>query len=223
MMAQLVIAVMTFGSVSPQRRERGRLVEIIQSWPVRIALAAVLVLGVFLGTVWMGGDRLASNIEAVRNEFNDQAGPHHVGGARKDTWKATLWMFKAHPIAGVGMGGYWIAVTAYHDASGVLTPQEAHNDYLELLASGGLIGFIIGGWFVFAVVKRIRQNLKSPDPYDRAITFAATLGIAGVAVHSLVDFGLHMLVNALIFVALLTIATRQPTENQCSRHAPAIQ
>jgi hypothetical protein len=33
------------------------------------------------------------------------------------------------------------------------------------------------------------------------------LGIMGVAVHSLFDFGLHMLVNALIFVSLIIIAT----------------
>jgi O-antigen ligase len=209
MLAQLVIAVMVFGSVSSQSHDHSRFVEIIRSWPVRIGLAAVLVAGVFVGTVWMGGDRLVSNIEAVRNEFDDANAASHVGGARKDTWRATLRMFKAHPIAGVGLGGYWVAVTAYHDASGVLTPQEAHNDYLELLASGGVIGFAIGVWFAFVVIKRIRSNLRSPDPYQRSVSFAAMLGIAGVAVHSLVDFGLHMLVNALIFVALITIATRQ--------------
>ena len=57
-------------------------------------------------------------------------------------------MFAAHPFLGVGLGGYWIGITAYHDASGLMTPQEAHNDYLELLSSGGLIGFAIGVWFV---------------------------------------------------------------------------
>ena len=62
-------------------------------------------------------------------------------------------MFAAHPILGVGLGGYWIGITAYHDASGLMTPQEAHNDYLEVLSSGGVIGFAIGVWFVVAVVR----------------------------------------------------------------------
>ena len=62
------------------------------------------------------------------------------GASRNEIWRATLKMFAAHPILGVGMGGYWIGITAYHDASGLMTPQEAHNDYLELLSSGGLIG-----------------------------------------------------------------------------------
>ena len=33
------------------------------------------------------------------------------------------------------------------------------------------------------------------------------LGIVGVGVHSLFDFGLHMIVNALIFMTLIVIAT----------------
>mgnify|MGYP003694069815 CR=1 FL=1 len=53
-------------------------------------------------------------------------------------------MFTAHLNARCGMGAYWVSITAYHDASGVMTPQEAHNDYLELLASGGLVGLAIG-------------------------------------------------------------------------------
>jgi len=31
-----------------------------------------------------------------------------------------------------------------HDASGTMTPQEAHNDFFELLASGGIVGAAIG-------------------------------------------------------------------------------
>jgi len=106
-------------------------------------------------------------------------------------------MFAAHPILGVGMNGYWIAVPTYHNASGTMTPQEAHNDYLELLASGGIVGFAIGIWFAAQVFRATRENLRSPNRFRRAACFGAAIGIAGVAVHSLVDFGLHMIINAL--------------------------
>jgi hypothetical protein len=43
----------------------------------------------------------------------------------------------------------------------------------------------------------------------RAACLGACIGIAGVAVHSLVDFGLHMLVNALVFTTLIVIATSE--------------
>jgi len=116
-------------------------------------------------------------------------------------------MFAAHPIVGVGMGAYWIGITAYHEASGLMTPQEAHNDYLELLSSGGLIGLALGIWFAVAVVRKIRQNLSTDIGYKRAVRLGAVMGITGVAAHSLVDFGLHIMTNAVVFIVLIMIAT----------------
>ncbi|MDQ2920447.1 MAG: O-antigen ligase family protein, partial [Acidobacteriota bacterium] len=114
-------------------------------------------------------------------------------------------LIKDHPVSGVGFGGYWIAITKYHRASGEATPQEAHNDYLELLASGGLIGLSIGVWFVVALVMTARRRLRSRDNEIRAVTLGALAGILAVAVHSLVDFGLHITINALIFTVLVSI------------------
>jgi O-antigen ligase len=115
-------------------------------------------------------------------------------------------MFAAHPITGVGLGGYWIGITAYHDASGLMTPQEAHNDYLELLSSGGLIGFAIGVWFAVLVIREARRNFSLDGSYMR---LGAIFGIIGVAAHSLVDFGLHILINAIVFLSLIMIATNR--------------
>ncbi|HEX5874442.1 MAG TPA: O-antigen ligase family protein [Pyrinomonadaceae bacterium] len=129
------------------------------------------------------------------------------GASRSEIWRATLKMFAANPILGVGLGGYWIGITAYHEASGRLVPQEAHNEYLELLSSGGVIGFAIGVWFVVIVVRMIRRNLFADRGFLRAARIGAVLGLAGVAAHSLVDFGLHIMVNAIVFVTLIMIAT----------------
>ena len=171
-----------------------------QSVALRAVLVIVLVTGILIGTLWVGGDRLASNFEAATNELATTRG----GASRNEIWRATLKMFAAHPILGVGLGGYWISITAYHDASGLMTPQEAHNDYLELLSSGGIIGFAIGVWFAVAVIRVARRNFS----YEiRPIRLGAILGIVGVAAHSLVDFGLHILVNAIIFLALIMMAT----------------
>ena len=116
-------------------------------------------------------------------------------------------MFAAHPLAGVGLGGYWTGITAHHDASGLMTPQEAHNDYFELLSSGGVIGLAIGIWFAVAVIRKARANILTANGYLVAVRLGAILGLVGVAAHSLVDFGLHMLVNAVVFLALIALAT----------------
>jgi O-antigen ligase len=172
---------------------------------VRAALLAGIVVAILVGTLWVGGDRLATNIESATTHFAGDT--TRDGASRSEIWRATLKMFAAHPIAGVGLGGYWIAITAFHDASGSLTPQEAHNEYLELLSSGGLIGLAIGSWFAIDVVRRVHANLINDHSHIQAIRFGAILGIAGVVVHSLVDFGLHMIGNAVVFIVLLMLAT----------------
>ena len=195
MIAQIVVAVLLLTSVQ----------KIAQSFALRAVLLIVLVAGVVLGTIWVGGDRLATNFENASSELASDT--LRQGVSRNEIWRATLKMFAAHPILGVGLGGYWIGITAYHDASGLMTPQEAHNDYLELLSSGGVIGFALGVWFVVAVFRKARQNLFVDVGYMRAVRFGAILGIVGVAAHSLVDFGLHIIVNAVVFMTLITMAT----------------
>jgi O-antigen ligase len=174
---------------------------------LRAALVVALVAGVLVGTIWVGGDRLLSNFEHATSEVAADANTARAGASRNDIWRATLKLFAAHPILGAGLGGYWIAITQYHDASGTLTPQEAHNDYLELLASGGVVGFALGIWFFVSVVRSARKSLWTSSGSLRAVRLGAILGLAGVGVHSLVDFGLHLMGNAVVFLALIMMAT----------------
>jgi O-antigen ligase len=178
---------------------------VARSVALKAVLLVALVASVLLGTVWIGGDRLVNNFEAAGSELNTE--PSREGASRNEIWRASLKMFAAHPVLGVGLGGYWIGITAYHDASGLMTPQEAHNDYLELLSSGGLIGFALGMWFVVVVVRATHKNLFTDAGFMAAVRFGAVLGIAGVAAHSLVDFGLHMIANAAVFLTLIMMAT----------------
>jgi len=102
-----------------------------------------------------------------------------------------------------------------------MTPQQAHNDYLEIIASGGLVGLAIFLWFVVLVFKRGRANLQSPDAFRRATSFAGLVAIAGVAIHSLMDFGLHRMANAMIFVALIVIVTGGISKQTATRNQNA--
>ncbi|HET9478907.1 MAG TPA: O-antigen ligase family protein, partial [Pyrinomonadaceae bacterium] len=128
---------------------------------LRIATAAVLLAGVLVGTLWVGGDRLVINFSTAGTELTANSAVASDGASRNEIWRATLKMFAAHPLLGAGLGGYWIGITRFHAASGVLTPQEAHNDYLELLSSGGLVGLALGVWFAVNVVRLTRQRLWS--------------------------------------------------------------
>lgn len=205
MLAQIVVAALLL-----LNRQRSR---VGQSVAVRAVLVGSLVMGIMFGTLWVGGDRLATNIEAASSEFNTASSLTRQGASRNEIWRATLKMFAAHPILGVGLGGYWIGITGYHDASGLMTPQEAHNDYLELLSSGGVVGLALGVWFAVVVIRAVRRNFLNDTGYGRAVRLGAILGLTGVAAHSLVDFGLHILINATIFLTLIMIASHKKAQN----------
>lgn len=213
MIAQVITAALMFNIVVRDRSEleqTSKVMRIARALPVRIALILVLVGGVTIGTLWLGGDPLAARIESSHAEFSSDTDESRQNVRRNEIWKTTLNMFAAHPILGVGLGAYWVAVPAFHNASGVLTPQQAHNDYLELLASGGLVAVAIFLWFAVVVIRRTKASLRSVDRFRRAAAFGAVIGIVGVAIHSLMDFGLHMIVNAFVFTTLLVIATSKP-------------
>jgi putative inorganic carbon (HCO3(-)) transporter len=224
MMAEVIVAAFLLSGFLRSydaRDSSPKTLALLKSSTIRLALFLILVCGVLFGTFYLGGERLASSIESTQAEIKgDTSGELRQRASRNEVWSLSWKMFASHPVLGVGMGAYWAVAPAFHDASGTLTPQEAHNDYLELLASGGLVGFAIGVWFLVALVKKAKINLSSPHPLRRAACLGASIGIAGVAVHSLVDFGLHMIVNALVFTTLIVIATsEQPWHKEIIRES----
>ena len=175
----------------------------IQRVALQVGLVVTLLIGAVTTVVVVGGDPLAGRIDSLSVELDRNTAESYT--LRQNIWQATWELIKDHPVAGVGFGGYWIAITRYHRASGETTPQQAHNDYLELLASGGLIGLAIGIWFVVVFVRAAYRKVRTADSYGRAVTLGALAGILTIAVHSLVDFGLHTPINALVCTALVAL------------------
>ncbi len=213
MLAQVTAAMLLFTTVTPLQNAStsgSRTAMLLRSKTAQLVLLVILIGGVIFGTLWMGGDQLAARLATTGNELPSATVESRDGVRRNEIWATTWKMFSANPIVGVGMGAYWARVPEFHDASGAMTPQQAHNDYLELLASGGLVGLAIGVWFVLSLFRSTRENLRSPNRFRRAAAFGATIAIAGVAVHSLADFGLHILINSLVLTTLVVMAASKP-------------
>lgn len=226
MFCQVLFVALLFGTVRWRGATReqsggaaGWLRRISGSRVARAVLAACLAITTAAGVVWVGGDPLASRLEHTPAEVSTETSDARAGARRAEIWKATWQLIKDHPVTGVGFGGYWVAIPEYHDASGELTPQQAHNDYLELLASGGVVGLTLGVWFIIAFIRHALLRLRSSDSFRRAACFGALAGILGVAVHSLVDFGLHVTINTLTFTALVAIAT---ADGRTKGHIPQV-
>jgi O-antigen ligase len=213
MLCQLLLLALMFSLARKRERKQesdlqpySRLTRIGGSTLLRLTLGACLLAATIVGIVWVGGEQTVSRFESIQNEISAEAQEAIMGVRRKEIWEATWQMIKDHPVTGVGFGGYWAAITRYHKASGRMTPQQAHNDYLELLASGGVIGVLLVGWSFFLLLRFTRERLRSPDSFMRASSLGAAIGLFGVGIHSLVDFGLHIPINAAICLVLVAIA-----------------
>jgi O-antigen ligase len=178
---------------------------------VAFALSTVLIGSllavVVIGVATLGGEKLASRMDELPDEWSRSTG--NAPQQRGDIWRATCAMIRANPIAGTGFGAYETAITRYHQAAGDYRPSSALNDYLNLLASGGLIAAVLASWFAINLFLRIRKRLKSKDAFIQAITVGGLTSLAGVAIHSLVDAGLKVPLNALLLFALIVILTAQ--------------
>jgi O-antigen ligase len=170
---------------------------------LQLVLIATLLAGAIATVVVVGGDPLAGRIDSLSIEFDRKTAETYT--LRQNVWSATWDLIKDHPFAGVGFGGYWIAIAKYHHASGETTPQQAHSDYLELLASGGVIGISIGVWFLIIFTRTAYRRIRAADKKFRAVKLGAVAGLIAISIHSLVDFGLHIPINALICVALMAL------------------
>lgn len=228
MLCQLTFLGAAFGvsraAVPAQGRGRVRghaLARVFGSAALRVMLVGALLVTAVVGMVWLGGDPFADRVASVGEEAVASDAGDLTRAGRKHIWAATREVFEERPFIGVGLGAYWVAVTRHHRGSGALVPQEAHNDYLELLACGGVVGgvIVLVGIVIFA--RRARVALAEGDSFRRAAALGALTGIVGVAVHSLVDFGLHVTANALLLVALAAAASARVSEVKARRESPA--
>lgn len=204
MLCQLMfLAVVFFSRSSETQMESRATVSRARLLGLRAGLVALLLLGAVVTVFLVGGDPLAGRLDRLSVELDRKTADSYT--LRPNIWRATAELIKDHPVAGVGFGGYRIAIAQYHHGTGDTTPRQAHSDYLELLASGGVIALVIGVWFVFALVQASRRPVRNRNALARAARIGALAGLLAVAVHSLVDFGLHLPGIALIFTCLLAI------------------
>lgn len=134
---------------------------------------------------------------------------------RADIWDATMRMWRDHVWLGVGPGHYDARWREYRPPSVQLQPDRAHNDYLNVLVDWGVAGgAIVAGLLAllalgvkktWGYVRRSEREFKTNRSDKFAFVAGATFGLVALAVHSLVDFNLHIPANAIIAVTLAAL------------------
>ncbi len=118
-------------------------------------------------------------------------------------WKGTWKMFCDFPFFGSGIGTFEEISGIYMDVGIPWRFREAHNDYLEVLSTGGiliaipLVVLFLGFWS-----KALRRLKNRPDDY---FATAPAAGLFVLCLHEFVDFNLQIGSNALLFTVLAAL------------------
>jgi O-antigen ligase len=167
---------------------------------VRAALALALIVAVFVGVVLLGGEDALNRFVGTVNAEDPTTGRAHF-------WSVTVDIIKDHPIIGTGLGAFGVVYTRYDSRNGLLRLEQAHNDYLQVLSDGGVVGALLALFFAVVLFKKGFANRESRDPFRRGVAIGALAGCFAVLVHSFFDFTLHTTSNALLFLVLAGLAT----------------
>jgi O-antigen ligase len=178
---------------------------------VRTGLAAALLVGLFIGVIMLGG-------EFSIYRFIDSVNTDDPTTGRAHFWSVTLDIIKAHPYVGTGLGAFGVIYTKYDSRNGLFRLEQAHNDYLQVLSDGGIIGAVLALSFVVLLFYLAIKRAKSTkDDFRRAVALACLSGCFAVLVHSFFDFTLHTTSNALLFLVLAALATQDGRVEGTSR------
>jgi O-antigen ligase len=138
--------------------------------------------------------------QRVSDAVNEVAEYHADGqaatsvGARFEMWKAAWILFREHPVTGVGRANFHQALNDLADAGrisdAVRTFRHAHNEMINALATGGLIGGLALA-FLYAAPMAFFVRCLRRDDATRPYALAGLL-----LVLSFIDFGLTQVMFA---------------------------
>jgi len=172
-----------------------------KGFALKLAMSAALLFAVIGGAIFVGGESSLSRIA-------ETAGSRDVSSNRTHIWNVTLDVITSALPFGAGIGAFDTAYTPYDTTSGLERVEQAHNDYLQVLADAGIPGLLIGSSFLFLLFLAARRTLRRQNVFRRSVGIGAAAGIFAILVHSLFDFVLHTTAISVLFLLLIAILER---------------
>ncbi|MEO7659333.1 MAG: O-antigen ligase family protein, partial [Pyrinomonadaceae bacterium] len=165
---------------------------------LKAALSALLVFGSIAGAIFVGGDTSLTR-------FSDSVTSDDVSSSRTEIWGVTLKVISDSFPLGAGLGAYAQAYARFDPSGGYERVEQAHNDYLQIVADAGLVGLIAGGLFLFLIFREGIRNAKTSNSFRRGVAVGAFAGCFAILIHSLFDFVLHITAVTAMFLTLIAI------------------
>jgi O-antigen ligase len=167
-----------------------------------IAGCGLLILFMFLAVLLLGGEQsVLRGLGAGGTQVDFTTGRSHF-------WSVAVQIFWSHPVLGAGLDAFGNAFSQFDTWNGTFRIQQAHNDYLQILADAGIAGFLCVAAFIYLLFKKTLQVIKeSEDVFRKNTAIGALAGCAGILIHSFFDFPLRTPANAFFFLTLVALAT----------------
>jgi O-antigen ligase len=123
---------------------------------------------------------------------------------RIDVGGNTLNLIRDYPLVGSGGGSFHLAFMRYRDPALVKYYDHAHQDYLEIMADTGAVGFgLLGMVVLLSLGAAVRALFVRRDALMRGMAFASVMGTVALLIHGTVDFNLQIPANAATFMVML--------------------
>lgn len=155
---------------------------------------------------------------ALLDRFTAVAGAGDLSTAtRVAIWRATLDLFRDFPLFGAGPGAFASVFHAYQTMAPLEAVDRAHNDYLQLLAELGIVGFALVAALAVRAATRAIQACGARRPEIRYVSVACVGAFAAAAVHSVSDFNLYIPANVLAVAWLAGVSEATADTSGCVR------
>jgi len=164
-----------------------------------------------LGLIAISSGILAAKSPAVRDRLDVIHNPALLDSvhSRLNEWRESLRVCPHYPIIGAGANALRMVYPQYRQTSVGGRLIHAENEYIQLLAEGGLVAVTLAIVLIRTMRRRIQQD-SSPVP-DVVIT--AVFGALSVtAIHCVFDFPAHLPLYALVMGTLAGLLLT-PAEN----------
>jgi len=148
---------------------------------------------------------LAAGVWANVGALVDRFTPGSGALARSAVWHDTVPILRDFPLTGTGAGTYAHAMLRYQRAERRVLFNEAHSEYVQLAAEGGLLLVVPALLAMVAAGRLALVRLQSDLSQIVWIRVAALSAVAGVAVQCLSDSALRMPANAMLFALLVAL------------------
>lgn len=131
-------------------------------------------------------------------------------GGRPQVWRETLPIVHDFWATGTGLGSYQTAMLVYQQMNRTMFVNQAHNQYLQLLAEGGIVLAVPALVAVFAFLRLFMRRLRADSSPSAWLRIGAITAVIAVAVQSFWETGLRMPANGLLFAVAAAIAVHRP-------------